>query len=293
MLSHYRSISKLSKTILISTVTMAVLTILLLIYLQRPLDIVISFLVFLQPLVILYFVYWRARRQYASLDFVIKCFAVGYYITTTQSIVLELLLQTICGLLLIPFVRNFGLLQTNEGIPQSNMNNDYKDIFVDHRVLSGFNDKIDIHHNNLRSSESTLKISNHFQKTILSTINNVFSLHNSLFNSNVHGTINIYSSPTPTISWLSRYSVKNAGNLRYSLATDNPIDPNSSNNDPAGIDPEKLRKFGKDNIVIIIVGCLLMAFIVAAAVEETMKHFVVRCCRFPTQLKDPHTVLGT
>ncbi len=34
-----------------------------------------------------------------------------------------------------------------------------------------------------------------------------------------------------------------------------------------------------------------MAFVVAAGVEETMKHFAVRCCRFPSQISSPHTVL--
>ena len=242
---------------------------------------------------ILYFVYWRARRQYASLDFVIKCFAVGYYITTTQSIVLELLFQTVCGLLLIPFVKNYSLLGMSELNTHSDMSNNYKNMYGDHKVLSDVNDKIDIYHNNLRSSESTLKISTTFQKMLLSTLKNVFSLHNSLFNSNIHGKINIYSSPTPTISWVSKYCATNTDRLRFAFSNENPIDPSSPDNNPATSDPAKLQRFGKENIVIIIIGCLLMAFIVAAAVEETMKHFVVRCCRFPTPLKDPHTVLGT
>jgi RsiW-degrading membrane proteinase PrsW (M82 family) len=42
---------------------------------------------------------------------------------------------------------------------------------------------------------------------------------------------------------------------------------------------------------VIIIGLLLMAYVVAAGVEETMKHFVVRCCSFPSPLKDPHAVL--
>jgi RsiW-degrading membrane proteinase PrsW (M82 family) len=34
-----------------------------------------------------------------------------------------------------------------------------------------------------------------------------------------------------------------------------------------------------------------MAYVVAAGVEETMKHFIVRCCQFPGPLRDPHAVL--
>ena len=33
-----------------------------------------------------------------------------------------------------------------------------------------------------------------------------------------------------------------------------------------------------------------MAFVVAAGVEETMKHFIVRCYRFGSPLKDPYTI---
>lgn len=45
------------------------------------------------------------------------------------------------------------------------------------------------------------------------------------------------------------------------------------------------------NIVLVIIGLFFMAFVVAAGVEETMKHFVVRCCQFPSTLKDPHSIL--
>ncbi|CAK9252803.1 unnamed protein product [Sphagnum jensenii] len=44
-------------------------------------------------------------------------------------------------------------------------------------------------------------------------------------------------------------------------------------------------------LLLIIFLCLFMAFVVAAGVEESMKHFVVRCCQFPSALQDPHTVL--
>lgn len=42
---------------------------------------------------------------------------------------------------------------------------------------------------------------------------------------------------------------------------------------------------------LVIFVLFLMAFVVAAGVEETMKHFVVRCCAFPTSLKEPYEVL--
>jgi hypothetical protein len=47
----------------------------------------------------------------------------------------------------------------------------------------------------------------------------------------------------------------------------------------------------RSHILITLVVLFLMAFVVAAGVEETMKHFVVRCCAFPTSLKEPYEVL--
>ena len=45
------------------------------------------------------------------------------------------------------------------------------------------------------------------------------------------------------------------------------------------------------NIFWVLLLLFLNAYVVAAGVEETMKHFVVRCCPFPTALKDPQSVL--
>lgn len=47
----------------------------------------------------------------------------------------------------------------------------------------------------------------------------------------------------------------------------------------------------KSHLFLVVVSCLFMAYVVAAGVEETMKHFVVRCCQFPSPLKDPHSIL--
>jgi RsiW-degrading membrane proteinase PrsW (M82 family) len=51
------------------------------------------------------------------------------------------------------------------------------------------------------------------------------------------------------------------------------------------------KQFLISHIFGVILVVFFMAFVVAAGVEETMKHFVVRCCQFPSVLKDPHTVL--
>lgn len=104
MKSHIKSISKTSRLILALSAVVACLSFILLLAVKRSQNIAVLFFVFLQPIVILYFVYWRKRRQYASFDFVIKCFAVGFWFTTFQSIVLETLIQGAIGLSLAPFI---------------------------------------------------------------------------------------------------------------------------------------------------------------------------------------------
>jgi hypothetical protein len=103
-MSHIKSISKTSRLILALSALVASLSFVLLIAVKRSQNIAVLFFVFLQPIMILYIVYWRKRRQYASFDFVIKCFAVGFWFTTFQSIVLETLIQGAIGLTLAPFV---------------------------------------------------------------------------------------------------------------------------------------------------------------------------------------------
>ena len=64
---------------------------------------------------------------------------------------------------------------------------------------------------------------------------------------------------------------------------------------PIGRDPNK--HYDDDNpdmtdyTPLVLLVLFLMAFVMAAGVEETMKHFAVRCCRFPRALRDPHSVL--
>ena len=56
---------------------------------ERFLDMAIVCVILVQPIVILYFVYWRARRHQTSLDLVIKCFAIGYWLSSVQCYVLR------------------------------------------------------------------------------------------------------------------------------------------------------------------------------------------------------------
>ena len=58
-----------------------------------------------------------------------------------------------------------------------------------------------------------------------------------------------------------------------------------------GPDDNTMKELLKNNILLVLIVLFFVAYVIAAGVEETMKHFVVRCCQFPTPLKDPHTIM--
>ena len=71
---------------------------------------------------------------------------------------------------------------------------------------------------------------------------------------------------------------------------------------PSGVDNRFLQSTGdfigttsanfiNSHFIATVVLLILISYVVAAGVEETMKHFIVKNCRFPVPLKDPHTVL--
>ena len=77
--THIQAVSKTSKVILGLSAFVCLVSFTLLIMTGRGENILILLLVFVQPIAILYFVYWVPRRQFALLDFVIKSFAVGFW----------------------------------------------------------------------------------------------------------------------------------------------------------------------------------------------------------------------
>lgn len=211
-MSHVKVLSETSKIILWLSLGVILLCSVLLVAMGKGANVVVLLLVFVQPLLILYFVYWKYKRQYALLDMVIKCFAVGFWFTTLQSIVLEVILQAVLYVLL--------------GIAEQ---------VVDPSTSSGDGNS------SSSSSTSTLSI---FQ---------IFS-----------GLLSLVTSKD------SSYMVNAAA------ATD---------------DDAANREELKGKIIFVVIGIFLESFIVAAGVEETMKHFIVRYCQFPTLLRNPHAIL--
>ena len=110
--THIKLVSLTSRMILIGWAVVALISFYFAYAQHRADNIAILLLVFVQPFLILYFVYWRARRQHVSIDYVIKCFAVGFWMTPFQAIVLESILQTIIGLAFLPVLGTIGGLDT-------------------------------------------------------------------------------------------------------------------------------------------------------------------------------------
>ena len=262
-------------------------------------NIIVLFFVFLQPLLILYFVYWRPRRQFASLDFVIKCFAVGFWITTIQSVVFEFVLQMTIIILLGPLMGSLS----DVGMGTEMINN-------------SFNNSID---NKVMINESG--ITSMIRNVILDGVQKIIFLNKSLFGSFEGRNLSFSSSPSPGITILSR-SLGSAldwfhtattsatvtdtvsGSVSASVMTAtraifitavSAADTTPLADDYVGFTPDLssiARQVAKDHILAVFFAQFLMAFVVAAGVEETMKHFIVRCCPFPTPLKNPQTILG-
>ncbi len=208
-MSHVKVLSETSKIILWLSVGVILLSSALLIALGKGANVGVLLLVFVQPFLILYFVYWKYKRQYALLDMVIKCFAVGFWFTTLQSIVVELILQVII----------YGVLGLAEQV-------------------------VDPSDDNTNNSSSSSALS------IFQILGGIFSL---------------------ATSKDSSFMVNAA----------------SATDDDAAANREEL----KGKIIFVVIGIFLESFVVAAGVEETMKHFIVRYCQFPTLLKNPHAIL--
>lgn len=241
--SHVQAVSRTSRVILVLSCIFSVLSFIFLILIGRGQNILILFLVFVQPLAILYFVYWQKRRQYALLDFVIKSFAVGFWFTTFQSVIFEYLLQGLIFIVMAPLIGSGVTLSSGDDTPTPSPQSS----------MSNFQNSIS-YGDNAKGAIGRL----------------VFELLNGDHEATV-----THEPPTPSL--LASYNRNNF--FIQDLAT---------TSDAGQFD---VRVLLQSHIVLVVISLALMAYVVAAGVEETMKHFIVRCCQYPSPLKDPHTVL--
>lgn len=249
--NHFIHISLTSKMILGLGFISFLISVIILFVTDKQQNLIVLFLTFLQPILILYFVYWRSRRQYATLDMVIKLFAVGFWLTTFQSIVFEEILQTIILILLAPFIVTSFSSNDDQGVIGSGTGMMAEEVSSSAASVS------------LYSSSKFNKVIKIFQ--ILST---------EYLKSNADS--------------LEEYSYEPHSEVgMFPLASAEMSEEEGDDDDSE----EAIRQKMKHHLWIVILVVMAMAFVVAAGVEETMKHFSVRCCRFPAPLADPHTIL--
>ena len=259
LIERLKSVSQFS-VLIIRMWTVFILSIFLaLLITGKGLSIVVLLLVFLQSAIILYFVYWRdpEKNKHVSLDYVVKMFAVGFFMSTSQSIVFESILEGILGM-----VMGTILVILNPGMNDSNDDNN--------------NSSSD------QAAELTAALLPYFRKEASwGTLFNAAFSNTYAFISNNTPTSDSFYVPEHDVSFQPTHA---DGNTYFPLAT--PV-LTSSNGTDSGFTPELMRK----NFFLVIIALFVMAFVIAAGVEETMKHFAVRCCRFPAPLQDPKSAL--
>uniref|UniRef100_A0A7S3H5G9 Uncharacterized protein n=1 Tax=Spumella elongata TaxID=89044 RepID=A0A7S3H5G9_9STRA len=265
LVEHLKSVSLLSHLILRLWLCVVVSTFLALIINGKGLSILVLMAVFVQPFLILYFVYWRdpERSKHVSLDYVIKLFAVGFFMSTSQSIVFESILEGILGTAVM-----IVLLILN---PHMNDNDD-TDKNASAQITAALLPLLSRHgwSHMLSSAAGSLY---QFASTMGDP---AMDLHTD----NYHST-SAHFLDTDT----------QANSIYHPLVTPPRFLSSNGTNDEddniSGFSPSIIRR----NIVIVVIALLIMAFVIAAGVEETMKHFAVRCCKFPAPLRDPKSVL--
>jgi Cys-rich protein (TIGR01571 family) len=252
--NHLIHISQTSKIIVFLGFLSFIIAFIFLFITKREKNLIVLFLTFLQPILILYFVYWRSRRQYATLDMVIKLFAVGFWLTTFQSIVFEEILQTMILILLGPFIATSLYANDDQGTGTD----DYVPPAVSTSIDSiGF-----------------------YSSSKLNKVIKIFHLLSTEY---------LKSEPDSVSGEYSYGPAAAAGDGMLPLASAEMSEEEGGGEDDDSDDA--IRQKMKHHLWVVILVVMAMAFVVAAGVEETMKHFSVRCCRFPAPLTDPHTIL--
>lgn len=252
----------------------------------NPLALFVLLIIFIQPIFILYVVYWQSRRKYAQLDYVIKLFIVGFFMATTQSIVFEYLLQSMIGFCAIIV---FAIFNPNY------VNNNNSTNSSDSSSASAAFASFSFSSTNLWT---TWEGKNTLANSFLSQIHHIIANQHVWWADwieNMTSSSSIISTSSYTSSALtSSYGYIHPQNMTLGINypsvypyLDTSMSTSSNSTDISTLSPHILR----ENFFLVLIVLLLMAFVVAAGVEETMKHFVVRCCRFPYVLKDPHIIL--
>ena len=221
-------ISKASKYLLVAGVLLFLLCITVLAMQKKGDSIFVLLLVFLQPILILYYFYWKPLRTTVALDYIIKLFAVGFFVTTFQAIVFEEIIQILCLVIGAAFI---------------------PDALKDDDVVDA------------PDSEGSAGVNGQYATSFLSSL--------------------LKTQLTATWDYVAPVLIP-GGDKHQESSSD--IDTNPNNTD---ID---VRNIINNNWGVVILASFVMAYVIAAGVEETMKHFIVRCQQFGGPLRSPYVI---
>lgn len=309
----YASLSQTSQLIVkVAAVFVAFLALLLAV--RRPSYLAILALVFLQPAAILYVVYWRQRRQFVQADYVVKLFVVGFFMATTQSIVFEEALQTLVSVaLFIVFVLVNGDVANrvpdhNDGPPDAQFSSAlFAQFAAQPQAVDGaasFWRSAQL----LRGAQTRPLL-----RSLLVSTQELFACAFALPASApvvVEAAGAQGFAPLPALSRAVAEALAPpaafdefafaAPTASYAAPTPfaavvSPVLAAVSNGTSTDATDDVVGLFDRSqlrhNAWLLVLYLFLLAFVVAAGVEETMKHFAVRCCRFPQALKEPQTIM--
>jgi RsiW-degrading membrane proteinase PrsW (M82 family) len=214
-------------------------TVMLLVMLfSRPLNTLVLLLIFAQPAVVLYLFYWRTRRQHVSLDVVVKLFSVGFFMSTTQAVFFESVLELLLGLavaIVLP------ILTGGEAPPGGAAGTAGAAV---HGLSRAFLQGMARAKSSLQGGLAAYALAA-FQLALAP------DAHASSDSFGAHG-------------------------LSQGVAVTNGDEQQQQEQEEEEEQRALMRRF----FPLVIAYCLVMAFVIAAGVEETMKHFAARCCRF-------------
>ena len=141
----------------------------------------------------------------------------------------------------------------------------------------------------------TAPLSSQSSSMLVMGVTQLSAVHSALFTSASYPLHSI-SSPTPGVSLVLQYAYGNR-HSHYAASAEHSSGIHSARNlattikyPPEIVEP--LQRLTRRYSFVVILGVFILAFVIAAGVEETLKHFIVRCCPFTRPLKDPSAVLG-
>ena len=238
-------VSKMGRIVLFFETLIFLASVAILFAVGRVSAVLILYLIFVQPFVILYYFYWRKQRDTVQLDALVKLFATGFFVTTFQSWVFEQLIETIGIILFAPWIAK---------------------ALTEPRTVD---DDIPIEETADGTTSATTGRAADLTSALISRVISMTEM-----GTISQGIMNMWRHVTALTGW----GESNSTYPRMTSPFGDSDDESSENN---------LQAIVGRNWFAVLLACFFLAFCVAAAVEETMKQFIVRCHRFATAYDGP------